>query len=248
MAQEGIYKNPILLNQATHKDVKIAGVENFNFARELNSVLVTGHEFLEAAKHYPIVFVSGQDNDIVPVVILGLSNNENLFLDEAGRWKGEAYIPSFIRRYPFILAENDQSGENFSVSIDAEFEGFDKDEGIALFDGDGNPSKALNNTVEFLRQYQMQNMITQEFIKKLSEYNLLKDFTADITMPAGQKIGFKGLKMVNEKAFLELDDEKALELFRRGFIGWIYGHLHSLSNFRALGVMAASKISATAAA
>jgi len=247
MAQEGIYTNPILLNQVAHKNVKVAKVVNFNFAKDLNSVLVTGHEFLEASKHYPIVFVSGKNDDIVPLAILGLRQKGNLFVDDAGKWKEGAYIPAFIRRYPFILAENDQSGQNFAVSVDAGYEGFDKDEGMSLFDAEGKPSDEMNKVVEFLRQYQLQNMFTQEFVKKLSEYNLLKDFTADITMPAGEKLGFSGLKMINEKALLELDDEKALDLFRRGFLGWVYGHLYSLSNFRALGAFESKKAMAAAA-
>ncbi len=244
MAQEGIYKNPIMLNQVAHKTVKIAKVVNFGFARDLNSVLVTGQEFLQASKHYPIVFVSGQNNDIVPLAILGLRNMGNLFVDDEGKWQEGVYIPTFVRRYPFILAENDSSGQNFAVSVDAAYEGFDSEEGIALFDADGNQSQDMNKIVEFLKQYQLQNMLTQEFIKKLSAYNLLKDFTADITMPAGEKLGFSGLKMISEKALLEIDDEKALDLFRRGFLGWIYGHLYSLSNFRALGTIEAKKVTA----
>jgi hypothetical protein len=243
MAQEGIFKNPILINQVIHKTVKVAKVNNFSFAQDLNSVLVTGHEFLEASKHYPIVFVSGQNNDIVPLAILGLRNKGNLFVDDAGKWKESSYIPAFIRRYPFILAENDPSGESFAVSVDAEYEGFDKEEGMSLFDEEGNSSDDLNKVVEFLKQYQMQNVFTQEFVKKLGDYNLLKDFSADITMGEGEKIGFRGMKMINEKALLELDDEKALELFRRGFLGWIYGHLYSLSNFRALGTLEAKNLS-----
>ncbi|UCD66196.1 MAG: SapC family protein [Deltaproteobacteria bacterium] len=242
MAQEGIFKNPILINQVIHKTVKVAKVDNFSFARDLNSVLVTGQEFLEASKHYPIVFVSGQNNDIVPLAILGLRDKGNLFIDDAGKWKDGSYLPAFIRRYPFILAENDPSGESFAVSVDAEYEGFDKEEGMSLFDDEGNSSDDLNRVLEFLKQYQIQNMLTQEFIKKLVDYNLLKDFSADITMAEGEKIGFRGMKMINEKALLELDDEKALDLFRRGFLGWIYGHLYSLSNFRTLGKLEAQKL------
>ena len=241
MVQEGIYKNPVMLNQVAHKSVKIGRVDNFNFARDLNSVLITGQEFLEASKHYPIVFVSGKGEDIVPLAILGLRQKGNLFIDDDGKWKESAYIPAFFRRYPFILAESDTSGENFAVSVDASYEGFDKEEGMALFDDEGNPTNELNQIMEFLKQYQMQNMITQEFIKKLVSYNLLKDFAADVTLPAGEKLGFRGLKMVNEKALLELDDDKALDLFRRGFLAWIYGHLFSLGNFRVLGAAETKK-------
>jgi len=221
MAQEGIYKNPIALNNVVHKTAKVAPVTDFNFARNLNSVLVTGHEFLEASKYYPIVFVSGQNNAIVSLAVLGLRDRENLFVDAAGKWKQDTYIPVFFRRYPFILASSDPNGENFSVSVDADYEGFDTEEGMSLFDEEGKPSDALNKVMEFLRQFQLQNLRTQEFIKKLSEYDLLKDFSADIKMSAGKTIGFKGMKMINEKALLELDDAKALDLFRRGYLGWI---------------------------
>lgn len=243
MAQQTIYKSPIVLNQITHRTLKVAPLTDYNFARQLNSVLVTGHEILEVAKHYPMVFVSGSNNDIVPLAILGLTNDENLFVEDDGRWKEGAYIPAFIRRYPFILAENDASGQNFAVSVDAACEGYDKEDGISLFDEEGNPSEQLNKITEFLKQNQLQSMFTQEYINKLSSYDLLKDFTADITLPEGEKLGFSGMKMVNEKALIALDDEKALDLFRRGFMGWIYGHLHSLSNFRALGAIKAKKVS-----
>jgi len=43
---------------------------------------------------------------------------------------------------------------------------------------------------------------------------------------------------VDEMALLALDDEKALNLYRRGFLSWIYAHLYSLSNFRSLMAMA----------
>ena len=244
MAQEGIYKNPILLNQALHKSVKISKVNNFNFTRDLNSVLITGQEFLEASKHYPIAFIPNKKGDIVPVAILGLQQKGNLFVDDAGKWKEGTYIPAFIRRYPFILAENDSSGENFSVSVDAAYEGFDKGEGVALFDDAGSPTNDLNKIIESLKQYQMQNSITQEFVKKLTEYNLLKDFAAGVTLPGGEKYGLKGLKMVDEKALVGLDDDKALDLFRKGYLGWIYGHLISLPNFKVLGAAEMKKAAA----
>ena len=248
MAQEGIYKNPILLNSSTHKTVKVSKVTDFGFVRELNSALVTGHEFIEASKHYPIVFVSGKDNDIVPLAIFGLRDKSNLFIDDSGKWKEGTYIPSFIRRYPFILSTSEPNGQNFTISVDADYAGFNSEEGMSLFDEEGETSADLNNVIEFLRQYQMQNMLTQEFVKKLVEYDLLKDFAADITMPAGEKIGFRGMKMINEKALRELDDEKALELFRKGFLGWMYGHLYSLSNFKVLAAHEAKKATAEKAA
>ncbi len=34
-------------------------------------------------------------------------------------------------------------------------------------------------------------MLTQELIKKLDEFGFIQEFSADITMPAGEKIAFR---------------------------------------------------------
>jgi hypothetical protein len=244
MAQEGIFKNPVLLNQHTHKSVKVAGIKGFKFADEANSVLLAGNEFREASKSYPIVFVRDTNkNEILPLAVLGLRDNQNLFVDAEGKWKESSYIPAFFRRYPFSLADNQSQEGMFSVSIDAAFEGFDSEDGMLLFDEEGNPSKELNNVVEFLKRYQTDFMLTQELIKRLDEFSLFKDFSADITLPEGEKVGFKGMLMIDEQTLMKLEDEKALELYRKGFLSWIYSHLSSLSNFRLLANVMATESS-----
>ena len=103
MADQGIYKNPIFLNSVTHKSVKIAPVTRYTIAKGLNSVVIVGQEFLESAKHYPIVFTKTPNDEIIPVVVLGLRNNENLFVDAEGRWREERYVPAFFRRLRWSL-------------------------------------------------------------------------------------------------------------------------------------------------
>ena len=103
------------------------------FAGETNSVILAGVEFSEAAKEYPIVFTQAGDK-VVPVAMLGLRNEENLFVDDKGGWDGR-YIPSFVRRYPFVLAETGETGQQ-AVCIDDAYEGFNDDEGEPLFAGE----------------------------------------------------------------------------------------------------------------
>ena len=238
MAQEGIYKNPIILNKATHKSVKISRVKDYKFTKDLNSVLLAVNECMEAAKSYPIVFIRNKDtNEIMPLGLLGLRQNENLFIDQEGNWKEGSHIPIYFRRYPFILADSntEQSGGTaFAVSVDADYEGFDADDGMLMFDEAGEQTQEFSKLIESLKQYQTNFLLTKELIKKLDEFNLLKEFSADITMPAGEKLGFRGLMMVDEQALLRLEDNNALELYRKGFLAWIYAHLYSLSNFRPL--------------
>ncbi len=237
MAQN-IYKNPIFLNSVTHKSVKVAPVANYKFARELNSVLIVGQEFLEAAKFFPVVFTKGEAGGIVPVAVLGLRNDENLFVEKDGKWREGAYIPAYFRRYPFILASNVGQDGSFAVCVDSQYEGFGNKKGMKLFDDDGNQTAEFKNTIEFLRNYQTQFENTKNLVSILEEYKLFKEVSANITLPAGEKIGFGGLMMVDEEAMFKLEDDKIVHLFRFGYLSWIYAHLYSLSNFRPLMAMA----------
>jgi hypothetical protein len=234
MAEQGIYKNPIFLNSVTHKSVKIAPVTSFGFASKLNSIVVVGQEFLEAAKFFPVVFVKAKDEEIIPVAIMGLRNEQNLFVDKDGKWKEDTYIPAFFRRYPFILASNVGQDGSFAVCVDSAYEGFGKADGMSLFDDKGEQTKEFKQVVEFLRQYQAQHQSTREMVKLLTEYKLFKDVSANITLAQGEKIGFGRLMMVDEMGIFNLDDDKIVNLVRTGYLAWIYAHLYSLSNFRTL--------------
>jgi hypothetical protein len=234
MAQEGMYKNPIFLNSVTHKTLKIAPVTSFKNAVGLNSVVVVGQEFLEAAKFYPVVFTKTKNKEIIPVALLGLRNNESLFVDKDGTWKEGAYVPAFFRRYPFILASNAGQDGSFAVCADSAYEGFGKEGGMALFDDEGKQTKEFSNVVAFLTNYQAQHAATTEMIKLMTELSLFRDVSANITLPAGEKLGVAGLMMADETKMAALDDEKALMLFRKGYLAWIYAHLYSMSNMRSL--------------
>ncbi|MDD2318051.1 MAG: SapC family protein [Desulfobacterales bacterium] len=237
MAQN-IYQKPIYLNSVNHKFVKVAPVRNYKFARESNSALIVGNDFQEAAKCFPVVFTKDPEGAIVPVAILGLKNNENLFVDENGSWRAGTYVPAYFRRYPFILAKSADQDGRFSVCVDSGYEGFGSEEGMQLFDGEGNQTEEFKKTVELLRVYQAQFDNTKNLIKILEEYQLFKEVAANITLPAGEKIGLGGLLMVNEEAMLKMEDEKALRLFRSGYLTLVYAHLSSLTNFRSLMAIA----------
>lgn len=234
MAQAGMYKNPIFLNSVTHKSLKIGPVSNYNYTKSLNSVVIVGQEFLEAAKFYPLVFSKTKEEEIIPIAILGLRNNENLFIDKEGIWKEGAYVPAFFRRYPFILASNVGQDGSFAVCVDSSYEGFGKSEGMALFDDKGGQTEEFKRVIEFLKNYQAQHASTSEFIMLLKKLELFRDVSANITLPKGEKLGFAKLMMIDEAKMIALEDENALELFRKGYLSWIYAHLYSLSNFRPL--------------
>jgi hypothetical protein len=237
MAQN-IYQKPVFINSVAHKSLKVAPVTNFGFAKGLNSVLTLGQEFLEAAKFFPVVFTKTPDGEIIPVSILGLRNDENLFVDGKGNWKDGAYVPAFFRRYPFILANNVGQDGSFAVCVDSDYDGYGKKNGMVLFDEKGEQTAEFTRVIDFLRNYQTQFEVTKNLVKLLTEYKLFKDVSANITLPAGEKLGFAGLMMVDEEQIFKLEDDQILNLVRIGYMAWIYAHLYSLSNFRSLMTMA----------
>lgn len=221
------YEQPVELNREVHKAVKIGALADYEFAAKTNSVILTGVEFIEAAKEYLIVFTRVGEEKIVPVVLLGLRDNENLYIDAAGKWDAR-YIPAFVRRYPFVFA--DFGSGVLTVCVDEASSVFNAEEGQALFNEDGANSPFLQNALTFLNDYQGQFARTEAFVNKLKKLDLLKEMTANADMSDGAHFAMNGLLVVDEQKLLEMDDKEINGLFRSGELGWIYAHLISLSN------------------
>ncbi|MFT5100128.1 MAG: hypothetical protein ACI9HY_002254 [Planctomycetaceae bacterium] len=221
------YDKPVALNKSEHKNLKLKTSDaNFTFAKDTNSVILAGVEFTEAAKEYPIVFAQAGES-LVPVALVGLRNEENLFVDAKGQWDAK-YIPAFVRRYPFVLAETGEEGQRM-VCIDETFAGFGEKDGEALFDNE-EPTPVLKQAIDFLEEYQLQYVRTERFIARLKELDLLMTLNAKVDMADGQQFALTGLMAVDEKKLLELEDAKALEFFKSGELAWVYCHLMSLGN------------------
>lgn len=225
MANLLFYTKPAALNKVVHKTTKIKPMgDDYSFARSTNSVILAGVEFTEAAKEYPIVFAQAGES-VVPVALLGLRNEENLFVHESGNWDAR-YIPAFVRRYPFVLAEAGEQNQRM-VCIDEAYAGFDDKSGEALFKDD-EPTPILKQAIEFLEEYQRQYTRTEAFVKRLQENDLLMSLNAKIDMNDGQQFALQGLLAVDEKKLLQLSDDQALAFFRSGELAWLYCHLMSM--------------------
>ncbi len=220
------YDKPVALNKSEHQDLKLKPTSDFRFAANTNSVILAGVEFTEAAKEYPIVFAQSGDK-IVPVALLGVRNEDNLFVTDKGEWDAR-YVPAFIRRYPFVLADGQEPGQRM-VCIDESFPGFNDDEGEPLFK-DGEATPILTQAIEFLEEYQRQYLRTEKFTQRLQENELLMSLNAKVDMADGQQFSLTGLLAVDEKKLLAMSDEKALEFFKSGELAWVYCHLMSMGN------------------
>ncbi len=239
MAGATFYEKPVLLNRELHRSKKIKSSDNFFFASKVNSLYLAGVEFTQACKEYPIVFTKVAGEKIAPIAMLGLRENENLFVGTDGQW-GASYIPAFVRRYPFVLVQF--QGQQMGVCIDEGYKGFNAVEGDNLFDGQGNASEFLQNALDFLNRYQVEYLRTDRFCQRLKDLGLLMEMNAKADLFDGSSLTVNGLMVVDERKLLQLPDKDTLDIFRSGEIGWIYAHLVSLSNMNSLvDKMAATK-------
>jgi SapC len=225
------YERPVPLNRTQHKDLRLKGLQSLKFAANVHSVPLTGVEFALAARDMPILFAGTSVEDAGPMALLGLRQNENLFVDANGVWEANTYVPAFVRRYPFVLAEKPagQEGDDFTVFLDEAYEGFGSNDGDRLFKEDGTDSEILANAVNFLGEFQQHVGRTQWFMQQLRKHDLLEPRNIRLEKD-GKTINLNGLFVVNENKLRELDEKTAHEFLREGVFGWIYSHLLSLAN------------------
>ncbi len=232
MAEVLFYERPVPLNRTAHRDLRLKAVNNINFAVKAHSVPLTGVEFAPACRDFPILFAGESIETAGPMALLGLRQNENLLIGENGFWEQGIYIPAFVRRYPFVLAEKPAGteGDDFTVFLDEAYEGFNDSEGERLFNEDGTDAPALTNAVNFLGEFQDHVARTQWFMGKLREHNLLEPRTITLQKEGKGGINLNGLFVINEERLRALDEKVAHEFLREGAFGWIYAHLVSLAN------------------
>jgi hypothetical protein len=225
------YAKPVLLDRDMHRRRRVAAGRGFSFARHVNSLYLVGAEFADACKEYAIVFIRSANGKVVPVAMLGLRSRENLFVDEQDRWTG-GYVPAFVRRYPFVLAELPEG--NMGVCIDEAFPGVNEATGEPLFDAAGKNTPFLQNALDFLQRYQLEFRRTEAFCERLESAGLLRQMDAKADLVDGRSFTVSGLMVVDEEKLMALPDATALAMFRSGELHLLSMHLLSLGNMKAL--------------
>lgn len=234
MKQLLIYDQPIVLNRVQHRHLRIKpSLTDFRFARTTNSVPLTTLEFADAARDYPIVFSGDPEQPGMPAALLGLSHEDNLFVQDDGAWAADSYVPAFVRRYPFVVANQDDASDGFAVCIDKSFL-CEEQEGLALFDESGADTPALTRALTFLTDCQRAIERTQAFMQQLRESKLLIARAIQVEQPGGGRQSLNGFCVVDEERLQKLGSRVLEKLSRTGTLGLLYVHLMSLTNVRRL--------------
>jgi len=223
-----IYERAVPVTPREHADVSVKAGNDYGFAKNVNSVPLMAAEFDLASAEYAIVF-AGEGKDVMPVALLGVRDNENLYIEESGAWNAK-YIPAFVRRYPFVFSS--QTGERLTLCIDEDFHGVNrKGLGERLFDAEGERTQYLQGVLGFLQAYQAQFEATRAFCQRLSDLNLLEAMQAQFTLKGGQRMTLGGFMSVNRERFRALPGDALARLAANGDLDLIYCHFFSQRNF-----------------
>lgn len=236
------YKNPVPLDASRHGSLSLKKNFGLNFTKGINAVPINLIEMPQICHTYPIAF--SPDASATPVAILGLRDNENLYLNAKNEWMADAYIPAYIRRYPFIFSEipgNDQ----LTLCIDLDDTTTEENGDQKFFDGD-KPSALSQNALEFCKSYHSAAKQTMEFGKALHEADLLVTRQAEISTPEGRKINFSGFRIIDEQKLASMPDDTFLEWRKRGYLPFIYAHLFSGAQWQRLTRLLGDRVKATA--
>lgn len=162
----------------------------------VSAVLLT--ELPALLPHYVLGFVPGAEG-VVPVALLGVEKDQNLYLHQDGCWLGK-YAPALMRAFPFALADGDNGNKVLAVAAEQISEG-----GEPFFDGD-ELSASVQEVLDFITRCEHAREATLNAANALSERGILTDWQLRVTVGEERK-QVNGLKRVDERALNQLDAE-----------------------------------------
>lgn len=221
------YSSIVPLDSQAHRTHRVGPGRNFYaYAARAHLIPAVVDEFGASAREMPVVFAPAGARHAA-VFLCGLKPGRNLFVNPDGRWNG-AYVPAYLRRYPFMLGERE--GADPVVCIDSGHEGFGPDvAGDRLFDDDGRHSPQLEGMIRLITDFAQSAKRTETLCETLAGLGLLKGVTIDVQQPGGgASASIHGLMIVDEQKLNDLPEDTFNDVRRKGFLGPIFAHLFSI--------------------
>lgn len=214
------------LTPQAHGALGLVDPLRYDFARPTNVIPLNAVEFMAACRHYPIVF--NVDAMGEPLAMVGVRGHVNLFVEKDGNWAEGCYIPAFVRRHPFVLTSD--GGKAIALCVDAESPLIRTGGNRAFFE-QGRPTELTRRVAEFCAAFAREQAKTRGFVRRLQELDLLVERAVDIRQAGGERLAFRGVRVVDEAAFRRLPESAVLEFWKEGWLGLVHAHLASLGNF-----------------
>jgi SapC len=234
------YSRPEPLSKEMHAKLGLRRIDKpYAFAAGSQVAPLTVAEFPAAALSFPIIFAGERYQ---PLAVMGVNADANMFIQPDGGFEAGVYIPAYIRRYPFVLA-NDPKAEQLVVCIDRDAPMLGDLPDLAFFDAAGEPTEYTRNCMKFCNDFEVEVRRTEAFINLMKELDLFETRVQTFTPvnPDGSPGAPQTIAeyfCVSETKLKALPAEKIHELLNNGAIGQIYAHLMSLLGWDRLVALA----------
>ena len=224
------------LNYDVHQSLRVKANHPCPAAEGQHLIPLFVGEYVLAGGDFPVVFVKDEETGKMrSAAMSGLKLEQNLFFTET-EWLGK-YVPISARPSAIVLVPSPEDETRLVICVNEDSPLLNKEDGQALFNDDGEQSDYLKHQIELAREARGQVALTEAFIQKLLDLNLLKSNPITV-QPTGEKpYELSGLYIVDEQALNELSDEVFQELRKSGFLPPIYAALSSMFRLESLLMM-----------
>ena len=229
------YQDLMPLNTRDHMKFRNRLRESAPWLAKQHVVPLTADEFVQAARHYPIIFSAGENP--LPLALFGLNEGVNTFFDDNGKMIDPVYVPAYVRRYPFILAKLSSENEDLSLCFDPTADSVGEfDQGEPFFNEDGSTTDQTKAILDFCEKFEQAGARTKLLTDELLKHDLLMDGEVGIQRndAPDQPYLYRGFRMVNQEKLRELDKDVLEKWNKDGMLPIIYAHISSLELMRTI--------------
>ena len=219
----GIFRAVEAVEAGRHGTLRLDRQSGFAFARQLNAVPLGLTEII-AASEIPIVLTATAVP--VPMAVLGIRAEENLLVQADGAWRPGAYVPGWLRCYPFLLLPATDAPDTLVLALESGAPLLSTEAGEPLF-AEGAPSEMLAGALRFAAAMRAALQDSVAFGKALNDAGLLRPQQADLTLRSGGSMRVDGFLTIDPDKLDDLPDETFLAWRRRGWVAPLYAMLHS---------------------
>nr|WP_272213740.1 SapC family protein [Marinicella sp. W31]MDC2879690.1 SapC family protein [Marinicella sp. W31] len=227
------YHKPQILRFEEHKGLGLVAKNDFSFSSEATAIPLSVTEFMPAVRHYPIVFIDASGSP-APVAIVGLKQGRNLMLEQDGTWAAYAYVPAYIRRYPFILVQ--------APNEDTRYLAYDSESGrvkplseapdaAPIFNEDGTASKVVEPMLQLCEAYHQHRAQDTAFLKAVAEADILVARHVDMEFPDKTRYRLDGFSVIDPERYRKLPARTLKQWTEKGWADAVALHLASTQNW-----------------
>lgn len=216
-----------------HFGLQVITKHSAQFGDNINNVILSPSEILEAQKHYPILFSKNPNGDLQTIALLGLEKDENLFLETNG-WNAN-YIPAICNRGPFLInSETSTFNNDLNILINLDSPRLSKTEGESIFLEHGGNSKYLETIIKNLKILQNYEHDNQEMINTFLECNLIAPLDIEIEFKDGVILSLPDFFYISSQGIKELSPIQLDFLNKKSYLEKAIFIASSISNLNRL--------------